>query len=136
MPISKTNINTAVPGIIGSFYCFSFSSFTTFCCVSNKGVSVGLFTLPQNRLAHMGWKRQYPLKVRVFVKAQIVGLEQSAVDVPAQVTVETRQNRFAHGPAAIRVDVAKSPGEAPAIAVVSKGVWYERTWSNRWYLDQ
>ena len=79
---------------------------------------------------------QYALEVGVLVEAQIVALEVRDVTIAAQIAIEAHQDRVVHRTAAVRVDVAQSPGYPAAVAVVGKGIGNERTRCDRRNLEQ
>ena len=76
------------------------------------------------------------LEVGGFVKAQVVIFEEGTVCVAAEVAVESGEDGFAHAASAVRVDVAESPGDAAAVAVVGKRVGYKGSGRDRGYLEQ
>ena len=85
---------------------------------------------------HILGQDQYTLEICVFVRAQIVAFEVRDVAISAQIAIEACQNGVVHRAAAIRVDVAQSPGYPTTIAVVDKRIGNERTRRDRRNLEQ
>lgn len=62
--------------------------------------------------------------------------EHRPIDVAAEVTVESGQDRVLGCSAAVGIDVAEAPGKAAAVAIVGEGVGHERSGGNRGKLQE
>jgi hypothetical protein len=58
------------------------------------------------------------LEVRIRIESQVVLLEERSIDIQAQITIESHQNRLLPGSTPVKIDVTQSPGEAPPVTGV------------------
>ena len=68
-------------------------------------IRINLVRFSNDTLLEIAGQLEHALKVGVFVEAEIVALEQWAVDVAAEVAIESGEDGLTHGAAAVGVDV-------------------------------